>query len=826
MHISRKAWKHALVLSAVLAGVGIALIAFLLADLPGVEGAVKGVIYPSTIIYDRRGRLLYEISDPRVGRHDPLPLDTIPVALQQATIATEDSRFYSNPGVDAWAIVRALWINVRGGEVISGGSTITQQLARNLLLTPAERAERTLWRKLRESVLAFRLARTFSKERILELYLNQTDYGSMAIGVQAAARTYFGKPVQELDLAECALLAGLPQGPSLYNPLVDPGAAQGRQRVVLDLMVKAGYISAADAELAATEELALAPLPFPIRAPHFVMYVWDILRREYGDQALYRDGLRVHTTLDIDLQDRAQELVRLQLERLQHPMDGGPSHNASNAAVVMLDPANGDILVMSGSADYFDPAIDGAVNVALMPRQPGSAIKPLTYAAAFSKGLSPATMMLDVPMSFTTREGDAYAPVNYDGQFRGPVLLREALGSSLNVVAVQVLQYVGVEGLVALAQDLGMTTLRDPERYGLALTLGGGEVRLLELTAAYAAFARNGLAVPTQAIMRIEDSTGKAIWEPEVRPDRRVLSDDVAYWINDVLSDDSARIAAFGEGSILALTRPAAVKTGTTTDWRDNWAVGYTPDLVTGVWVGNADNSPMLNVSGISGAAPIWHHVMDEALKGRPELAFAAPPDWTGVTICADSGLLPSELCPHLRRESFPSGRQPTAVCNMHLMVHVNAETGTLADGSTPVEKRRLELGWVLPETASQWIEQQNRRASGPLYLIETEASDAIGTAVPHITLTEPENGAVYRISTGLPADSQRIAVRAMLHNLPARTQVRIYIDGEEIREFDEGPYEYYWTLQAGGHQFQAQAQDPSENTWSSAVVEITVLPS
>ncbi|MGB9879417.1 MAG: transglycosylase domain-containing protein, partial [Anaerolineae bacterium] len=386
--------------------------------------------------------------------------------------------------------------------------------------------------------------------------------------------------------------------------------------------------------------------PFPIRAPHFVMYVWEILRREYSEETLYRRGLRVYTTLDVDLQERAQDIARYHLQQLSTPRPGEPAHNVTDAALVALDPHSGEILAMLGSPDYFDPTIDGAVNVALMPRQPGSAIKPLTYAAAFARDYTPATMLLDVRSTFITREGDAYVPVNYDRRYHGPVLLREALGSSLNVIAVKVLEHIGVPELVSLAQKLGMTTLQDPQRFGLALTLGGGEVRLLELTAAYAAFANGGMRVTPCPILRVEDINGQVLWtmQPSVGP--RVLDERIAYWITDILSDDSARIPAFGEGSALALSRPAAAKTGTTTDWRDNWTIGYTPDLVVGVWVGNADNSPMVNVSGISGAAPIWHNFMEEAHKGKPVQDFVRPPGMVQVEICSESGMLPNPYCP------------------------------------------------------------------------------------------------------------------------------------------------------------------------------------
>ncbi len=461
---------------------------------------------------------------PYTGRHSPVSLDDMPESLRQAVIATEDASFYRNPGVDAWAIVRAVWINLQGGEILSGGSTITQQLARNLLLSPDERYERTLTRKLREAILAWRLARRYSKDEILELYLNEIYFGNMAYGVEAAAQAYFGKHVRDLDLAECALLAGLPQAPSYYNPLENLPEAQNRQAVVLDLMVKHGYLTADQARQAKEEKLYFASAPFDIHAPHFTMYVRGLLEEELGLERLEQGGLQIYTTLDLDLNETARDLVRYRLERLA-TCDGRPDacppggHNVRNAALVALDPQTGEILAMLGSPDYFSARIDGAVNGTTALRQPGSSIKPITYAAAFEQGaLTPATMMLDVRTSFVTREGKPYVPLNYDLQFRGPVRLREALASSYNLVAVKVLDTIGVEAMTGLARRLGITTLDDPDRLGLAVTLGGGEVRLLELAAAFAAFANGGHSVQPVAILRVEDDAGAVLLSSSQEP--------------------------------------------------------------------------------------------------------------------------------------------------------------------------------------------------------------------------------------------------------------------------------------------------------------------
>ncbi|MBC7260567.1 MAG: penicillin-binding protein, partial [Chloroflexi bacterium] len=438
-----------------------------------------------------------------------------------------------------------------------------------------------------------------------------------------------------------------------------------------------------------------------------------------------------------------------------------------------------------------DPTIDGAVNVALMPRQPGSAIKPLTYAAAFARDYTPATMLLDVRSTFITREGDAYVPVNYDRRYHGPVLLREALGSSLNVIAVKVLDHIGVPELVSLAQKLGMTTLQDPQRFGLALTLGGGEVRLLELTAAYATFANGGMRVTPCPILRVEDVNGQVLWtmQPSIGP--RVLDERIAYWITDILSDDSARIPAFGEGSALVLSRPAAAKTGTTTDWRDNWTIGYTPDLVVGVWVGNADNSPMVNVSGISGAAPIWHNFMEEALKGKPMQDFVRPPGMVQVEICAESGMLPNPYCPHRRFEWFIVGREPREACTMHRLVKLDRRTGELATAATPIEYIVETVGTFLPPEAAEWAHEQQSTAGVRYFLANDfrETATVTGATQPGIILTSPNQNAAYRLVPNLPAANQRIEVRALPLGIPNLSEVSFYVDDDLLATLEQPPY-------------------------------------
>jgi 1A family penicillin-binding protein len=889
-----------LTLSIVLVLAGVGALRWLVVDLPSPDRLYERTAAPSTRIYDRQGRLLYEILDPHGGAHAPTSLDEIPEACVNATIATEDASFYRNPGVDVWAILRAVWINMRGGEVLSGGSTITQQLARNLLLSPEERTKISLERKLREAILAWRLARHYSKDQILTLYLNETYYGNLAYGIEAAARTYFAKSAAELDLAECAMLAGLPQSPARYNPLENPEAARARQRVALGLMVKNSFISQPEADLAATEELDFASVPFPIQAPHFVMYVRGQLEKEWGLEALYTQGLQVYTTLDLDAQRAAERIVRYRLEQLADTRAGQPPRNVRNAAVVVMDPHSGEVLAMVGSPDYFDPRIDGAVNATVATRQPGSSIKPITYAAAFDptrpssstgspvpasqvragqRPLTAASMVMDVRTAFVTREGTPYVPQNYDHLWRGPVLLRQALASSYNLVAVKVLDYVGIQAMADLARALGITTFDGMNRFGLALTLGGGEVRLLELTAAYSAFANGGYRVEPLTITRVEDSRGRVLEGWTATPGPQVMDERVAYLITDILSDNFARAATFGEGSPLRLLRPAAAKTGTTTDWRDNWTVGYTPDLTVGVWAGNADNEPMRHVSGVMGAAPIWHDVMEALHRGRPVREFAEPPGMVHVKVCADSGLPPADdgrleawkdasasqstpastaqpgqanlptfqpsnlpaiyPCPRTITELFIEGTQPTRTDDWHRLFALDTRNGLLAGPGCPAQFTVQKLYTVYPAEAQEWARRQSipqpPEAYSPLCPGEPTADRRPPTAdlptfqsanLPffHLLLTSPDQGSRYRLSPEIPGAVQRIAIAVRPSDGISLDYVTLLADGHPLARFTHPPYQVLWPMVVGTHVFTAVGVDGQGNELrgNSVVIEVT----
>jgi len=663
--------------------------------LPPAEELGAHSLFMSTKIYDRNGDLLYEVFDANAGRRTIVPIDEIPDDLIHATVATEDKTFYSNPGFDPLAIARSFWLNISEGEIVSGASTITQQLVKSIFLSP----EQTFSRKIQEAVLAQEITRRYTKDQILEIYLNEIYYGNMAYGIEAAAETYFGKSARALTTAEASLLAGLPQSPSIYDPYTNLEAAKNRQKVVLGLMTKEGYISRAQADTLWREELIFAPLRVEMKAPHFVVYVRQLLEEKYGTEMLYRGGLKVHTTLDLQMQEIAQEVARERVAALS-------DRHVTNAALVSMVPQSGEIRVMMGSIDFWDEEIDGQVNVALAPRQPGSSIKPVNYLAAFEKGWTPATLIMDVRAEFPNPPGPPYVPKNYDGREHGPVLLRQALACSYNIPAVKTLQFVGVPNMMEMATRLGITTFTDPERYGLSLTLGGGEVMLLEHSAAYAVLANGGLRVPPVSILRIEDSRGRVIEEYEPPQGEQVISPQHAYLMTHILSDNEARAPAFGSENPLHLSRPAAAKTGTTDDWRDSWTVGYTPDYVVGVWVGNSDNTPMDHVAGSTGAGHIWHNFMERVLAGSPPREFPVPSGLVTAQICSRSGMAPTELCPETRTEIFVDGTAPTEPDNIYQKIGICKTTGQKATEYCPVELVEERLFEVYPAEFHDWTQR------------------------------------------------------------------------------------------------------------------------
>lgn len=810
----------------------------LFADLPSPDTLLTRTSPDTTKILDRKGKLLYEILDPRAGRRTRVSLDELPANLKNAVVAVEDANFYTNSGVDAVGVLRAMVQYAQAGQVVSGGSTLTQQLARLVLLSRAEQESRTIPRKLREMVLALRITQTYSKSDILEMYLNEVYFGNLAYGAEAAARTYFGKPARDLDLAESAFLAGLIQSPAAYDPYVNPEAGRARQKIVLDLMVKNGYLDSQEAELAALEDLHFKATDKReiIRAPHFVAYVRNLLEQQYGQELVNAGGLTVTTTLDLDLQERAQEIITRHVDELKNRTrnENAPDYNLNDAALVALDPATGEILAMVGSADYFDDSIDGAVNVALSLRQPGSSIKPITYATAFMQDYTPATVLSDVPTTFQTKENEPYAPQNFDRQWHGPMSLRAALATSDNLIAVKVLEHVGLDAMIETAKRMGITTFQDSDRFGLALTLGGGEVKLLDLTSAYATFADQGRHIEPRAILSV--STGQSLLQSEQSVeagDFTAVSPQIAYLVTSILADDSARIPAFGEDSVLNLSRSAAAKTGTTTDFRDNWTLGYTPNLAVGVWAGNADNAPMYRVTGVTGAGPIWHDFMEQALRNLPELDFTPPGGIVEKEICDASGLVPTPLCPRLRREVFIQGTEPTQTDDSYQKFELDAATNLLwTEGCRGPRIERVFR--VYPPDAQDWAKKKGLTLAPEINCIgqitgdgePSKASAEISSIKRNaLEVVSPAQNSIYEMSPQIPVELQQIEVSARLNQALKMRRVTLLVDGTPIGDFSAGPFRALWKLAAGVHHAQAVAVTMGGQTIESSTVTFTVLP-
>lgn len=689
--------------------------------------------FETTRILDRNGQPLYEILDPTAGRRTYIPLKDISPNLIAATIATEDKEFYNHPGFDPFAIARALWQNYRSGDTVSGASTITQQLARALLLTPQERAERTYSRKTREIILAAEITRRYSKDEILELYLNEIYYGNLAYGVEAAAETYFGKSAKDLTLGEASFLAGLPQSPAIYDIYTNPEVTLLRQQQVLVLMFQLSQaegcikvsnspapvcVDAVSATQAADEmkTYSYRPPSFSAKYPHWVNYVRTELEKLYDAQTIYRSGFVVYTTIDPILQDRAQQLVTEQVAAMA-------ANNARNGALVAIRPSTGEILAMIGSPDFNNAAIAGQINMAISPtRQPGSSIKPITYVAAFEKGWTPATWIWDVPSQFPDGANPPYEPRNYDGRFHGGMTVRTALANSFNIPAVKALEFVGIydnpatpekDGMIAMAERLGITSFTRPD-YGLSLTLGGGDVSLLELTSAYSVFANGGKKVPPVSILKITNFAGDVIFEYQPPEGEQVIRPEHAYLITSILSDNDARSWMFGRNSPLNLPFASAAKTGTTNDIRDNWTLGYTPDLVTGVWIGNADYTPMVSTSGLSGAAPIWSQFMQFAVpyltNGSPS-PFVRPPGIVDKVVCRLSGTEPSNWCKSQYTEIFAADQPPLPPSqDLVRRIRIDLWTGYQASDACQGPSEEALVMNVTDPWARKWLESREGR--------------------------------------------------------------------------------------------------------------------
>ncbi len=771
--------------------------------------------FETTKIFDRTGQtLLYELFDPFRGDRSYVQLNEIPEFCRESTIILEDKSFYQNPGFDPEGIARAFWQNLQG-ERIQGGSSITQQLIKNILIEEEERTQLSYTRKVKEIILATEITRRYTKDQILEWYFNTNSYFNLANGIDAAAQVYFDKPVSALSRAECAMLAAIPQNP-FYNPIDNPDIAKNRQRITLNRMVEEGALTEAEADEIYAQATATRQLRerFDILAPHFSIYVEEQLKRapqKYNVEDLdqvYRGGLRVYTSVDLDLTQKAQDIAKAQIEDLTEN-----GNNASNACVVSIRPKTGEILAMVGSIDYWDDENDGNVNVCTADpgRQPGSSFKPFSYLTLFAQGKhNPATMVMDVRQSFPDAPNPPYVPENYDREYHGPVRLRNALANSYNIPAVWVTHQAGIKNIINTAHRMGITTL-NADYYGLALTLGGGEVKPIDMAYGYSVLANlgdmAGQPVPDVerrpghrtlepvAILRIEDKLGNVLYEYKEPTIEQVIDPALAYMMADIMSDNRARTPAFGANSDLKRgfeDRPIAAKTGTTNNFRDNWTVGFTPQLVTAVWVGNNDNEPMEDVTGLSGAAPIWNEVMSYYHQDLPVVNWEEPPGLTRVGVDALSGLLPGDHTQRTVTEIFLEGTEPTQRDNVHQAFRVNRENGKLATAYTPPELVEERVYEIYPPVAADWV-RENGIPQPP-----TEYDDSIGPAVNlgPVAIINPRPYEYVQGGVVITGNAQidGFQLYRMEYGKGLNPSEWIQLGGDHNNQVDNGPLEFWDT--------------------------------
>ncbi|MBI2036052.1 PBP1A family penicillin-binding protein [Candidatus Microgenomates bacterium] len=784
-------------------------------DLPQPGKLTSREVALSTRIFDRNGQLLFDI----FGSQDRtyVPLAEISQHLKNATIAIEDKEFFTHEGFSITGYLRVIR-DVVLYHRLSGGSTLTQQLIKNVFLSP----ERTIPRKIKEFILAIQVENSYDKNQILELYLNEAPYGGTALGVEAASQTYFGKKAKDLDLLESAILAGLPQRPSTYSPYgQDSKAYIKRTEQVLRRMREDGYITLSQEEEAKKKlpDVSFKDKGKTIKAAHFVFFVKEFLIDKFGEDVVESGGLQVTTTLDYDLQEKAEQIVKEEVEKAK-------SARVGNGAAIVIDSKNGEILSMVGSKEYSpteeeeskDTAFEGKFNVVTAGlRQPGSAIKPVTYATALKKGYTAATLLYDTPTVFPVVDQKDYLPANYDGKFHGPMQMRFALGSSINLPAVKMVAKVGIKDMLITAGDLGIKTLAPTQenlrRLGLSVTLGGGEVRLIDLAAGYGAFSNGGYRVDPIAVLKVTDARGKTILEEKPRAQKRVLDQGIAFIVSNMLSDNNARLITFGPNSFLNIAgRAVAVKTGTTDDKRDNWTIGWTPSYVAGVWVGNNDNSEMTNVaSGVTGAAPIWRRIILELLKDKPREDFVQPDNVVSMEVDAFGGGLPVEGR-EKRTEYFLKGTEPQTKASIYQRLKVSKTSGKLANAVEIAAGDYEERDFVVfseedlvstdgknrwQEGINKWLEENYK--DDPLYHPPTETSSAKYDQVV--------------IKFIKPADKSRINdndVDLEIETAAAKSIVKItlFVDGKEKKIWEKSSVKEKVNINNGSHKLKARARD------------------
>ena len=790
-------------------------------ELPKVGNVQRYAGY-STKIFDRNGKLLYDMS-PGDERRNSVTADQLPQHLKNAVIATEDKTFYQNEqGYDITFFLKTIYYYIKDRRLV-GGSTITQQLVKNALLTN----ERSVSRKFKEWVLATQVARKYTKDEILTMYLNEAPYGGTAYGVATAAELYFDKEVKDLSVLEAAVLAGLPQSPSRYSPIIGKRSEDGelfwkiRTNGVLMRMLEENYISNEEYNQLLTElkDLEINKKGIEINAPHFVFFVKQQLIEMFGEELVELGGIKVTTSLDLELQNEVEELVKSEIDRVKN-------YNITNGAVMAMDPQNGEILVMIGSRDYFDEEIDGKFNVAVDGlRQPGSSIKPVTYLTMIRQGYTPASVIVDVPTTFLRSEYDApYNPKNYDGSFRGAVNIRNSLGSSLNIPAVKALATVGIDNFLQQAYEMGFKTLaptaENKQRFGLAVTLGGAEIHMIDQITAYSSFANGGLKIEPLSILKVEDQNGHTLFERQEVQKQRIFSEGEAFLINHILSDNNARLLAFNPHSLLNTGRDIAVKTGTTNEEKDNWAVGWSRTFIVSAWVGNNDNTKMRGaVSGVSGASPIWRKTVNLLIANEFEV-----PDWEIPDSVEEVEV--DQISGYLAHDEFPSkieyvikGTLPTEPDPIHKMIYVcKGKEDQLATEAKIAGRRAVEREFiVLKENDPYMVDGENLWQQGidewingqgdTRYKVPTEYCGDSGDV--YVSVRNPDNKETY--------DDTDIKVEVVAGSDDGIEWIEIWIDDELHEKVDDYEYDETVHISSGRHEIYAKAKSRSGKTKKSS---------
>ena len=804
---SKRFWYQFFKIFLILFGVGLVLMIILFAwyskDLPSPTKVVRHDGFASKI-YDRNGELLYDLYHDQ--KREPVTNDQIPDYLKKATVAVEDKTFYSHSGFDPLTPFRIIK-NVFYFHKLTGGSTLTQQLVKNVLLT----SDVTVTRKIKEFILSVQIEAKYSKSDILLMYLNEAPYGGTAWGVGTGAMQYFGKAVKDLNLAESAILAGLPQRPNVYSPFsTTPAAYIDRTRHVLTRMVEDKYIDqeTMDGAMEEVKNYNFYQNKSTLSAPHFVFWIKDILAQHYGEDMADGGGLKVTTTLDINLQNQVQQIVSDQIDKSEKLL-------ISNGAALVMDPRNGQVLAMVGSRGYNSDKTQGQFNVVTQGlRQPGSAIKPITYLMALRKGYTAASMVMDTPVSFPIAGQKDYSPQNYTGKFNGPMSLRNALGNSINTIAVKMLAAVGVKNMLQQAYDMGIYTLEPTSenlsKFGFAVTLGGADVKMIDLASAYCAFANSGNKVDPIGILKVEDKDGRVLEEYQEVSGKKVITPQEAFIISNILSDNNARALTFGAVNSLVISNyQVAVKTGTTNDKKDNWTIGWTPNLLVSVWVGNNDSTPMGKIaSGVSGAAPIWRQIMLYTLPKREKQDFPIPEKIVNISVDKLSGYGVHDGF-ESKTEYFIDGTQTNTSDPIHLKLKVcKDKTGLAApddvSGGNYDEKEFFSFKESDPvssdgrnrwqEGIDEWINQQSNKDmySPPISYCRSDGLVGVSFSEPGDHSTQGSN----------------VSVKINTTSLKKITEVKLWVDGSEVKTWTERPFEGSFNMSTGTHTLRVKATD------------------